>query len=345
MLRNDLDFWVGVIGTAASGTLNTLIEVSQASHITQFGAAAGGTLVNALNVLLRYGIKAYAVRVATGADAAATAVNVVGTGATDGLGLLSTMESATAQYPVALFVPGIQADNVITALNTRAVEAGTIGIADWLGTEAALNTARGTATGYGLKSKNLAIAFRQQLTATATEFLSAHLAALIAYQSKYGSIGTAPIGRTLRDVVSTTPASGNAPVTSNGVITSRFLGNNQYDLAGYLNTLAPSVTGQEALLIRMPLEGVLTRVLRGRLASKVGMGVNRTSAHLIEMELTNILNNYVAAGSLKMGFAKFNESASTFPIDGSDATLVYDICVTLIAGFLQSSTMTFSVVL
>lgn len=345
MLRNDLDFWVGVIGTAASGTLNTLIEVSQASHITQFGAAASGTLVNALNVLLRYGIKAYAVRVATGADATATAINIVGTGATDGLGLLATMEAVTTRYPVAFFVPGIQADNVITALNTRAIEAGTIGIADWLGTEAALTTARGTATGYGLKSKNLAIAFRQQLTATTTEFLSAHLAALISYQFKYGSIGTSPVGRKLRDVINTTPASGSAPVTTNGVITSRFLGNNQYDLAGYLNAVAPSATGQEALLIRVPLEGVLTRVLRSRLASKIGMGVNKTAAHLIEMELTNILNNYVANNSLKMGFAKFNESASTFPTDGSDATLVFDICVTLISGFLQSSTMTFSVVL
>jgi hypothetical protein len=344
-LKQDIDFWVGVIGTAASGTLNTLIEVTTAANVTQFGAVGGGTLVSALNTLLKYGAKIIAVRVATGADATATAANIVGTDLNTGLGLLSRIEAQTSRYPIALVVPGIQNDSVITALNTRAIEAGTLGIAGWLGTETDLNTARATAANYGLKSKNLAITYPVLASASGTEYMTAHLAGLLVHQFKYGALGVAPVGRKLRDIISTTPASSTAPATANGVIKARSLGNNQFDLAGYLNASAPTVTGQEALLVRIPVEGILTREIRAFLAGKIGLSINIHSALLVEMEITNLLNNHAATGSIKHGYAKFNQQASTFPTDGSDVSLVYDICVSLVSGFVNSTSITFTLVL
>jgi hypothetical protein len=344
-LKSDVDYWVGVIGTAASGTLNSLIEVTNSSQVTQFGAANGGTLVGALNILLKYGAKIMAVRVATGADAAATATNIIGADLDTGLGLLSRMEALTTYYPVALVVPSIQSDPVVTALNTRAIEAGTLGIMGWLSTEALLDTARAGSTNYGLKSKNLAITYPVVVSASGTESLSAHLAGLLVYQFKYGALGTAPVGKKLKDVTSTTPAVGTSPVTTNGVIKARSLGNSQFDIAGYLNASAPAVTGQEALLIRVPVEGILTREIRQYLSTKVGLAVNIHSAYLIEMELTNLLSNHVAKGSIKQGYAKFNQQASVFPTNGSDVSLVYDICVSLIAGFVNATSITFSLVL
>lgn len=344
-LRSDIDYWVAVVGTAASGTLNTLIEVTTTAHLAQFGAAGTGTLVSALTTLLKYGAKMQVVRVATGADATATAANIVGTDLNTGLGLASRVEALTSYYPIAIIVPGVQNDSVVTALNTRAIEAGTLGIAGWLGNEATLDTARATSVNYGLKSKNLAITYPVLNTATGIEYFSAHLAGLLVYQFKYASIGTAPVGRKLKDIISTTPTSSIAPNTSNGVIKARSLGNNQFDVAGYLNSLAPTVTGQEALLVRVPVEGILTREIKQYLSTKIGLPLNIHGANLIEMELTNLLNNHAAKGSIKQGYAKFNQQASVFPTDGSDVSLVYDICVTLLAGFVNATSITFSLVL
>lgn len=337
--KTTIPVYVGVVGTSSLGTNNVLTIINSASDLTPFGT---GILVNAATRLLSYGVIPIVCKVATTGDA-----DIVGADANSGLQLLAQIESRTGKYPIALIAPEVGSDAIVTQLNTSAIAAGTLGIIGYQGTLANLITARGTSTNYGLKSKNLAIVFPRTVEAGVTTSAATHLAGLLARQVKLFSIGIAPTGDALENVTGITPALNlavDSVTLNNQGVVSMMANGSGYALKGFRNSLYPSDTGQDSLLMRMPVEGIIRRQVQAYINSRVGSPTSLTQALALESELSNMLSHYVYEGDVKKAYAKLDKNSSTFPTDGTEATVIYDICVSLISGLLGTVSYTFQVV-
>lgn len=337
--KTTIPVYVGVVGTSTLGTVNTLTIINSAVDLTPFGT---GSLVTAANKLLSYGVIPIVCKVASTLDA-----DVVGADANSGLQLLAQAESLTGKYLTALITPELSSDAIVTQLNTSAIAAGSLGIIGYQGTLANLITARGTATNFGLKSKNLAIIFPRAIESGVTTSSATHLAGLIARQVKLFSIGIAPNGDNLKGVTSITPAlnlaTDSVTLNNQGVV-SMVVNTGGYSLKGFRNSLYPSDTGQDSLLMRVPVEGVIRRVVQEYINTRLGFSSSLTKALALESELSNLLSKYVYMGDLKKAYASLDKLASTFPTDGTESTVIYDICVSLVSGLLGSVSYTFQVV-
>lgn len=331
---------VGIVSTSTLGDLNSLKLVTKSSDVTQFGT---GNLTDALNILLKYNIHAVAVRVATGVDAPATAANIVGATDDEGLRLLKTVKSTLGRDVVAVIVPKVQNDSVVTQMVDTATELKSLAVAEWLGTYADLITARGTATNYGLKSKNLAIVFGQPFNQPVAESASAHLAAMIGQQQKYYNFGLAPIKRKLRDISSVTPALTSlqkSDLMLQGVVIIDTMLVDQFVFNGTRNSLYPSDTlSQDAFLMRMLVEQIISTGVQSYLDSKLGLKMSNTYAYTLEAELSAFLSQYVEMKAVSKAYAKYNQAGSDFDA----GTLLYDVCVTLIS-YTGIASFTFQVV-
>lgn len=342
MLTNsdNLPVTVGIVSTSSIGDTNSMKLITKTSDVAQFGT---GNLPDALNILLRYNIHAVAIRVATGGDAAATAANIVGANANEGLQLLATVKSVLGRDVVAVIVPKVQNDSVVTQMVATATTLKCIAIAEWLGTVANLLTARLTSTNYGIKSKNLSIVFGQPSAGSVVESASAHLAAMIGQQQKYYNFGLAPIKRRLLNITSLSPSTTNTERSNmmlNGVVVIESLLVDQFVFNGVRNSIFPTnISSQDTFLMRMLVEQVITNGVQSYLDTKISIQANLNSAYMLEAELTAFLSNYVAMKAVSKAYAKFNEASS----DISAGTLVYDICCTLIS-YTGIASFTFQIV-
>lgn len=331
---------VGIVSTSSIGDLNSMKLITKTSDVAQFGT---GNLPDALSILLRYNIHAVAIRVATGVDAAATAANIVGANATEGLQLLATAKSVLGRDLVAVISPKVQNDSVVTQMVATATTLKCIAVAEWLSTVALLLTARAGSTNYGIKSKNLAIVFGQPSAGAVAESSSAHLAAMIGQQQKYYNFGLAPIKRKLQNITSVSPSTTSTERSNlmlQGVVVIESLLVDQFVFNGFRNALYPSsLTSQDTYLMRMLVEQIITNGVQAYLDTKVSVLVNLSYAYMLEAELTAFLSNYVTMKAVSKAYAKFNESAS----DITAGTLVYDVCVTLIS-YTGIASFTFQIV-
>lgn len=333
---------VGIVSTSTTGDLNLMKLVTSSADTSQFGT---GNLVDALKIIVRYGLHAIAIRVATGADATATAANIVGATDDEGLRRLKRVKDVMGRDLCAIIVPKVQNDSVVTQMVDTAVETKSLAIAEWLGTSAALITARGTATGYGLKSKNLAIVYGQPQNANESvvaESAGAHLAGLIGQQQKYYNFGVAPNFKKLLGVTSMLPAMTATERTNlnlQGIVVPMTLLVDQFVFRGSRNALYPQSTNQETYLMRMLVEQVISTSVDAILAQRVGENTNLTAAYTLEAELSAFLSSYPAMKAVSKAYAKFNESLSDLTL----GSLVYDVCVTMI-GLSGVSSFVFQVV-
>lgn len=337
--KTTIPVYVGVVGASTLGTANSLTVINSASDLTPFGT---GNLVTAANKLLSYGVIPIVCRVADSTDA-----SINGIDANSGLQLMAQCESITGKYPVAIITPAVSSDAVVTQLNASAIAAGSLGVIGYHGTLAALITARGTATNFGLKSKNLAIVFPRAIESGVTTSSATHLAGLLARQIKLFSIGVAPTGDGLDGVTSTTPvlnlATDSVTLNNQGVVSFSTNGSG-FNLKGFRNSLYPSNTGQDSLLMRVPVEGIIKRQIQSYINTRLGSPSSLTLALALESELSNFLSQYVYLGDLKKAYAKLNKLSSTFPTDGTESMVIYDICVSMISGLLGTASYTFQIV-
>lgn len=331
---------VGIVSTSTTGDLNSLKLITKSSDVTQFGT---GNLTDALNILLKYNIHAVAVRVATGVDAPTTAANIVGSTDSEGLRLLKTAKTTLGRDIVAVIVPKIQNDSVVTQMVDTATTLKSLAIAAWLGTYSDLVTARGTSTNYGIKSKNLAIVFGTVSNQATVESATAHLAAMIGQQQKYYNFGLAPIKRKLLDISSTSPAltsSQKTALMNLGVQVVDTMLTDQFVFNGVRNSLYPSdTTSQDTYLMRMLVEQIITNGVQLYLDTKNGFKANNSYAYTLEAELNAFLSRYMEMKAVSNAYARFNLASSDF----TTGTLVYDVCVTLIA-YTGIASFTFQVV-
>lgn len=200
---------IGIIGTAASGTDNQLIKITTAADLAQFGSDvdnASLTLLKDIKILRRYGCSnIYAVKVATGVDAAATITNIIGSdvgGVKTGLELFRDMRSIFGIFPRWILIPGANTADVLTKAVTVAKAVRAFVAADFpSGTSAASAiTIRSGATGLGVKDRVLYPCLPHVKNGATLENLSTHLVGLSAWTAYIKGFGFTPSNKTLLGV-------------------------------------------------------------------------------------------------------------------------------------------------
>ena len=345
--KTDKPFFVGLIGTAATGTNNVLTVVNTTADLAQFGADTGGTIVAAARVLLRYGVPLIVNKIDGSGTATVTETNIVGTtNPNTGLELFRDAQATLGIAPRALIVPGFSTVNIATKVNDVATALGIPGIVDFIGTYANLLTARGTATGFGIKSRFFFPCFPQLQRGTVLEYLSCHVAGLIGRASKIENYGVFPHLRRLDSITGITPAmtlTGAAPnnVTLHdlGVLSVANL-NGNWQLFGFRNgSFTNTNQGLTALAVGIILEWEARSLLLPVTQSLTAhLPASTASIQQIQQHLDSILKEEAGDGNLgAKSFVRYNSDLSTA------TSYVFDACLAPRGSF-QSGTLTLTLI-
>lgn len=294
--------WAILFGTADAGPLNQIVDVTNLSHLTQFG---NGQLPNAAKILLRYGASVMAVRYE---PPSATAFSLLSTAAT------------LDRLPHVAILPG--GPDFLPFVN-KCRDNSYLGIVDYVGTATNLLGARRTSTGYGTKSMYLAIAFPAVMSGESVEYLSCHLGGLVcrAVQLDQPVSGENLRGATEVTLAITTEQSDD--LIQAGVIT---VGPN-FTLRGTANSLLLNEPTPDSALMRPVVEGIVLYDVRRFLASRIGQPVNLDIARQMASEISAYLAGRV---DIAGGFATFLEDSST--ITETSAHLAYRLNIALPVG-------------
>ena len=335
-IKDSRAVWAVLVGTSASGTLGQFTLVRSSTDLTVFGSATTGTIVNACNVLLRYGVNIAVIRVATGANQSETVTNVA-----NAMTLATTFEQTYGSYPVALIVPSLSDASLTTTVSNAANTMETLGALDFIGTYSTINTARGTTTGFGLNSRNLMLCFPQVLNGSTVESLAAHMVGRLAIAVKNDRYGYPVIG-TLRNgtgVNVTLTSTESDTLNAFGVVTAQVSGG-VVVAKGFLSTLSPADSTVNAYLTRTNIQAIITRTVRSFLNSRLGT-LTQQQFQLYELEVNDLLSQFTAANIIRDGRAKINIGAST--ITDTTSNLVFDITISLKRATTAISTITFTI--
>lgn len=333
-----------IVGTAATGTNNQIYKVSKSSDLLQFGDRATGTIVKALEVLQKYGCSVcFVIKVATGADAAATDINIIGTepsnGIKTGLPLIKDIWSQYLIKPQIILTPFVNSDTVLAAALAVAVSntVDSIYITSFsIGTSTATaTTVRGTTTGLGTKNPKLIVCLPNVKNALG-EFvpLSLHIAGLIAKTTDSLGFGYTPSNKPLVDAVSselgysfsyTDALADNQKLENLGIVT---LNINSSSLVAWGNRNASFVDNvnekNDTYIVLQRIKQVLNAVFENVQSYYIDQPCNFSTGKNLETALKNVLQEVANLGNLNY------LSTAVFNLDRTDyakRTLAYDITV------------------
>jgi hypothetical protein len=292
--------WAVVFGTANTGPLNQIVDITNQSEAAQFGDSP---LSRAVKVLLRYSASVMAVRYD---PASVTAFSLL-----DNLG---------DRLPHAVILPGGQD---FLAFANKCRDNSYLGIVDYTGTADELLALRQTSSGFGTKSMYLAITFPAVVSGESTEFLSCHLGGLICRAVKFDLPVSGEILRGATEVTFAVTDEKSDELIQAGVIT---VGPN-FTLRGHANSLLLEEPTQDNALMRPVIEGIILRDVKRFLSSRIGLPVNLTVAR----EMASEISAYLAGRTdISAGFATFLEDRST--ITDATAHLAYSLNIALPIG-------------
>lgn len=348
-LPNDMP--IGIVGTALSGDLNKLIRVSSAADLTQFGAEdATTTLVKNLKILQRYGCNnVYAVRVDKGADATATATNIVGTntnGVKTGIQLFEDLESVFGVFPRWILAPTFSADPLVVQAILTAKKAKSMIALDFpVGTsKATATTTRATATGLGTKDKILHVCMPQVKVGSVIESLATHFVGVQGYNFEKSGFGFSSSNQSMLSVDGiepgftlsyTDPLADNQVLEGLGIVTVNLYEPGKYVIWGNRNALYQSDTneGFNTYTNLSRVEQEINALLLDLSKKFIDQPCNRATAMLLETAYNNVLQSNAYKGNYRPeSHAKFNETQSDF----AKNTLAYDV---VIYGLLPTETI------
>lgn len=333
---------IAVVGTATTGTAvnNRLYQVTNAADaLTLFGTqAAGATIPRCLEVLQRYGCgNILVVRVAVGADAAATETNLIGgvdgvTGARTGLQLLRDSYSQLGFTPDIILTPTFSSAAVVTAALAVAASQRAIYIANFTANSLVADAlaARATNTGLGTKDKRLIATFphlKRSSDNTILETVSSHLAGVIARLDYDANYGRSPGNQLLRGVNATDinmslsytdEASDTERLADVGIVT---VNRQQADLVswGHRNGSFASQAQSGDLLTfinSVRVQDRVTNLLEYRAQKFLDLPSNRRTATLLEESFNSALSIEQSTGAIAAlpgTGATFLEAQSDYP--------------------------------
>jgi phage tail sheath protein FI len=335
---------IGIVGTSASGTINQILRVRNGSDISQFGDRNTGTIVKTLEILQRYGCNnIFVVRVATGADATATATNIIGTnpasGVKTGVHLLRDVWATFRHKPRLILIPGFNTDTIISTTLDVANDTNVDGTAFFnftVGTSA--NTAittRGTATGLGTKNARLVACIPYvRNTTNELEELSIHTVGLIAQTTFLKGFGYTPSNKPLLNVASiesgfnlsyTDQNADNNRLENAGCFTvnmsaSGFVGWGNRNALYFQNTN----TSLETYIVLQRIKQFLNHRFEDVQSFYIDEPCNYGTGKILETALKNVISSNAAAGNLhNSSTATFNTERTNY----STRTLAYDILI------------------
>lgn len=303
--KNSIPIWAAVIGNSTAGPSGEVVDVLTLSDLTQFGS---GSLVNCAKVLLGYGVSVMAIR----------------------LGNFDTL-AALPRVPTAVIYPETSAaiDSFVAACQSNQF----LGIIDFVGDFESLQSARAGSTGYGTKSRFLAITYPAITVGSEVQYLSSHLGSLICREVQRGEPLDGEFMRGASGVTIALRPDEADWLIQHGVVTVLWP---NLVIRGFSNSLMYGETTQDTPLMRTVVENSIIQEVRGYLSTQIGTPVNLETAR----GMASIISATLAAREdITGGKATLQENLCTFT--PTSASLAFRIDASLKVGTTLTLNITF----
>lgn len=340
LLKSDTP--IGLIGIAESSSvpINTITKISKDADLSLYGGAADNTITPELKILQEYGCNnIYVIRVAKGADAAATETNTIGTETVikTGLGLFKDCFSLFRVAPELLLIPGLNSAAIVTKAMDVATSIDALVYLDFaIGTTVTVaTTTRGTATGLGTKNARLIPCMPRVKRDATFESLATHTVGVSARTATLKGYGFTTSNEVLSPGINgiesgfnlsyTDPNADNQKLENLGIATVNLLPE------GYV-----AWGNRNALFVSNTTETLDTYTVVNRIKQKLGKDLMYTAnrfldetsdfstAKLLESALNNVIFTNISKGNIKStSKAVLNENLT----DYIKRVLVYDILI------------------